>query len=154
LPSSNTGKLRIAMDHPPSIRPEAPGAACGVDEALVREIVVAFYAKVRADEALGPIFHAAVDDWPAHLDKLCAFWSSVTLMSGSYKGNPFKVHVDLPDIRDEHFRRWLGLFRETLNSIATPEQRDVFTVRAERIADSFRFGIARARGEVAEPLKR
>lgn len=134
------------------IRPEAPGVAAGVDESLVHSVVHQFYAKVRADEMLGPIFEAAIDDWPAHLEKLCAFWSSVTLMTGTYKGNPLQAHIRLPGLQDDHFRRWLSLFHDTLDDLCTPRQRDVFMVRAARIADSFRFGIAMSRGEMAQPL--
>lgn len=135
------------------MRPEAPGAVAGIDEALVRRIVHQFYAKVRADEALGPIFEAAIDDWPAHLDKLTAFWCSVTLMTGAYKGNPLQAHIRLPGLGDAHFRRWLALFRDTLDALCNPHQRDVFMIRAERIADSFRFGIAMSKGELVQPLR-
>jgi hemoglobin len=41
---------------------------------------------VRTDALLGPVFNRAIQDWDAHLDKLPAFWSSVTLMTGRYKG--------------------------------------------------------------------
>jgi hemoglobin len=141
------------MSHPSHVRGETPGAAAGISAALVRDIVDQFYAKVRADVTLGPIFEAAIDDWAAHLDKLAAFWCSVTLMTGTYKGNPLQAHIKLSGLDDEHFRLWLALFRETLISLCTPEQREVFLVRAERIADSFRFGMAMAKGEIALPLK-
>jgi hemoglobin len=39
-------------------------------------LVDTFYARVRADGALGPIFNDAIPDWPEHLDKLAAFWWS------------------------------------------------------------------------------
>ena len=42
-------------------------------------LVEAFYARVRADAELGPIFEDAIDDWPEHLEKLAAFWSSIML---------------------------------------------------------------------------
>lgn len=56
------------------------------DEGLSR-LVDAFYARVRSDEELGPIFNDAISDWPEHLEKLAAFWSSVMLTSGRYKGS-------------------------------------------------------------------
>ena len=41
----------------------------------------AFYGAARGDEVLGPLFER-VDDWEAHIVRICAFWSSVTLMTG------------------------------------------------------------------------
>ena len=49
----------------------------GIDDAALRCLVALFYDRVRADPALGPIFEDAIHDWPAHLETLTAFWSSV-----------------------------------------------------------------------------
>ncbi|MFO1150860.1 MAG: group III truncated hemoglobin [Alsobacter sp.] len=130
----------------------SPGAAAGIDDALIGTVVDAFYARVRIDAMLGPIFEAAVHDWPAHLERLKSFWSSVTLMSGAYKGQPLQAHFGLPPLSDAHFQRWLALFGETLAEHCTPRQAEVFSVRARRIADSFRLGLASLRGEIAQPL--
>ena len=62
------------------------GGQAGVDEAGLTALVDRFYAKVRSDVQLAPVFEGAVGDWPAHLEKLSAFWSSVMLTSGRYKG--------------------------------------------------------------------
>lgn len=53
-----------------------------IREEELTPLVEEFYARVRADPALGPIFNDAIDDWPEHLGKLTAFWSSVMLTSG------------------------------------------------------------------------
>ena len=37
-------------------------------------------------------------DWPHHLAKLQAFWSSVLLTSGRYKGQPMVAHVEYSDL--------------------------------------------------------
>ena len=47
------------------IRDEA--AAIGIDEAFISRLVDEFYARVRLNPHLGPVFEAAVDDWPGHL---------------------------------------------------------------------------------------
>lgn len=137
-----------------SPNPLSPGAPVGIDEAVVSNVVHTFYARVRSDPDLGPIFDEAVHDWPRHLERLTDFWSSVTLMTGAYKGQPMQAHFRLPHLPDALFVRWLDLFRGTLRDVCTPEQSEVFMVRAERIADNFRFGLATLRGEVAEPLAR
>ena len=130
---------------------KSPGLAAGVTENLIRELVQAFYAKVRRDEALGPIFNAKVDDWEHHLDKLCTFWSSVTLMTGSYKGSPMKVHARVPGISHALFDRWLSLFRDTALDLCPPEAAKLFIDRAERVAESLKLGIAIHRGESVVP---
>jgi hemoglobin len=129
-----------------------PGSACGVDTLLVRRIVDAFYARVRADALLGPIFENAVSDWPTHLTRLAEFWASITLMTGTYKGQPLQAHMHLPDLTDAHFLRWLAHFEQTLEDLCTPEQAELFMVRARRIADSFRSGLGQAHGRLVGPL--
>ena len=52
-----------------------------ITEDDIAKLVPAFYARVRADAVLGPIFNGAIEDWPHHLAKLQAFWSSVLLTS-------------------------------------------------------------------------
>src|SRR3546814_2312981 len=85
-----------------------------IDEQELERLVALFYARVRADEELGPIFNDAIDDWPEHLEKLVAFWSSVVLTSGRYKGNPMAAHLKHRDrITPALFDRWLGLWNMT-----------------------------------------
>lgn len=129
------------------IHPKAPGVSVGVTDAMIHDLVHGFYARVRADDLLGPIFNAAIDDWDHHLDKLCAFWSSVTLMTGRYKGSPMQVHAEIPGIASGHFDRWLALFRHTAQELCPPEAAALFIDRAERIAQSLELGIAVHRGQ-------
>lgn len=133
--------------------PEAPGVAAGITEPMIRELVHAFYARVRLDPLIGPIFNERVGDWPSHLDKLCDFWSSVTLMTGRYKGTPMKVHADLPGIAREHFERWLALFDATARDVCTEEAAGLFIDRSERIAQSLQLGIAIHRGELVPGMR-
>lgn len=133
------------------VRP-SPGEAVGIDTALIAAVVDRFYAMVREDEMIGPIFEEAVHDWPTHLQCLRMFWASVALMTGDYKGQPLQAHFRLPVLTDDHFQRWLSLFQETVEALCSPAQADVFMVRARRIADSFRFGLGARRGELAQPL--
>ena len=130
----------------------APGRAVGVTEPMIERLVHAFYAKVRRDPALGPIFDAAIGDgWDAHLAKLCDFWSSVTLMTGRFKGAPMAAHAALPDIGPAHFARWLELFGETAREVCPPDAAALFVARSQMIAQSLQLGIAVARGEPLRP---
>lgn len=133
------------MLHEP--HPKAPGLAAGVTEPMIHRLVETFYAEVRRDPSLGPIFEARVHNWPEHLDKLAAFWSSVVLMTGRYKGRPMPVHMAIPEISRAHFERWLALFRATAKTICPEPAAALFIDRAERIAESLHLGISIHRGQ-------
>ena len=128
----------------------APGASAGVTEAMIREVVHAFYGKVRPDPALGPIFDRIIPEeaWPRHLERMCDFWSSVLLMTGRFKGAPMPAHVAIPEIEPAHFVRWLRLFRETAAEVCPPDAAALFVAKAEVIAESLQLGIAVSRGEL------
>ena len=116
-------------------------ARLGVDEAAIRRLVHGFYAKVRQDALLGPIFDSRIADWDEHLERMCRFWSSVAMMSGTYHGNPMAKHVTLP-VDAVHFDRWLELFETTAAETCAPAAAAYFIERARRIARSFELGIA------------
>ncbi|WP_368744843.1 group III truncated hemoglobin [Desertibaculum subflavum] len=122
-------------------------ARTGIDEAMIHRLVHGFYAKVRADDVLGPVFDAAIADWAPHLAKMCDFWSSVALMSGRYHGQPMPAHLKLP-IEARHFDRWLALFEATAAELCPPAAAAHFVERARRIADSFELGRAFATGNI------
>jgi hemoglobin len=96
---------------------------------------------------LGPIFETRIRNWEPHLAQMCAFWSSVALMSGRYHGTPMVKHLPLP-VDAAHFDRWLALFEETVGEICPPEAEAHFVERARRIAASLEFGIASGQGVV------
>ena len=122
-------------------------AGTGITEAMIEQLVRGFYAKVRADAVLGPVFEAKIADWEPHLAQMFAFWSSVALMTGRYHGTPMIKHVRLP-IDAGHFDRWLTLFEETAREICPPEAEAHFVERAQRIATSLEFGVAGANGVI------
>jgi hemoglobin len=91
----------------------------GITEAMIERLVRAFYDKVRTDPMLAPVFNARIRDWEPHLQQMCAFWSSVALMSGRYHGTPMVKHLPLP-VDAAHFDRWLDLFEMTAREICPP----------------------------------
>ena len=106
----------------------------------MREVVFAFYHKLRVDEVLGPIFEEALgDDWGPHIENICLFWLSATRLGSGYKASNFiPAHVKHPSIRQEQIPRWLHLFRETAAERCTPEAAAALIDIAERTADSIR----------------
>jgi len=144
-PSSMSKVMEDPQHHGmPIIRvavPDEPGQRI-TNDAEIERLVRAFYMKVRADAMLGPIFNNAIgDEWEPHLHKMFDFWSSVMLTTGRYKGQPMRAHMRLKMVREEHFERWLMLFRETADEICTPEIADSFVEKAARIAESLQLGM-------------
>lgn len=113
-----------------------------VSEETIRQLVDAFYARVRREPELGPVFEAAIPgDWQPHLEKMYAFWSSVMLTSGHYKGNPVMKHFAVVGMRPELFVTWLKLFHETCAEMFDGTVSAVFRDKAERIAESLKLAL-------------
>lgn len=118
----------------------ADAVSLGVNDSMIDRLVRHFYANVRADPLLGPIFEMRIADWEAHLIRMSAFWSSVMLRTGGYHGQPMPMHARLP-VDARHFDRWLDLFRAAARAICGPAA-GLFIDRAERIAQSLELGVA------------
>src|SRR5690349_23201571 len=87
-----------------------------LDERLIDKLLRAFYARVRVDPLIGPIFNARIQDWEHHLVRIADFWSAVMLRTGRYQGQPMRLHLPLP-IDATHFDRWLELFEATAREL-------------------------------------
>lgn len=125
-----------------------------ITEDDIATLVPAFYARIRADAVLGPIFNGAIDDWPHHLDNLQAFWSSVMLTSGRYKGQPMVAHVrHEPHMTRENFARWLALWSETATELLAPDAAAAFREKADRIAESLQLGVQFFRNRTSATLR-
>jgi hemoglobin len=117
----------------------------GIDEAMIERLVRAFYAKLQGDPMLGPVFAERIADWEPHLQRMCAFWSSVALMTGRYHGRPMEKHLPL-SVDGRHFDRWLAVFGETAREVCPPAAAEHFIERAGNIAQSLELGIAGKHG--------
>lgn len=119
-------------------------------EAKIARLVATFYGRARADDLIGPIFNAQVEDWDHHIAKIADFWSAVMLKTGRYDGRPMPPHLRL-QLKGEHFDRWLALFETTAREIFEGDVAEAFILRARRIADSFEMGIAAVNGKITRP---
>ena len=114
-----------------------------IDEDGLRRLIALFYARVRQDPELGPVFNGAVEDWPAHLEQIGAFWSSVMLRSGRYDGNPMMAHMKHRErITPALFGRWLALWTQTTAEMMPAEAAAILQDRAQRIARSLQFALS------------
>ncbi|MEZ5826920.1 MAG: group III truncated hemoglobin [Hyphomicrobiales bacterium] len=122
--------------------PDAPSRIAQATEPAIHLLVDRFYAKVRQDAELGPIFeHAIADEWDAHLATMRDFWSSITLTSGRYHGNPVAAHRRLEHVTPKLFERWLALFAETCAELFDEALAASFMDKARRIATSLQLAL-------------
>lgn len=124
-------------------------ALCTEEE--ITELVHRFYAEVRRDEVLGPIFNEHVDDWDHHLGKLVDFWSAILLKTRRFSGSPMTKHVALPMLSEALFQRWLELFEQNAYRHANRAMADYACKMAARIAQSLWLGYQIQRSPDAVP---
>jgi hemoglobin len=105
-------------------------------EAEVAELVATFYAKVRGDAILGPVFEHHVVDWDRHMPKMVAFWSTALCGSKSYRGNPMLMHRALPGLTHSMFEHWLDLFHQAANALTNRAMAERAGELSQRIAQS------------------
>jgi len=91
-------------------------------------LVNRFYTKIRKDDLLGPIFNAHISEeqWTEHLIKLTDFWETNLFGVSKFKGSPSSKHIAVDanlgyDIEQNHFRKWLNLWFETVDEMFNGE---------------------------------
>lgn len=118
----------------------------------IKLLVDSFYTKVRADEMLKNIFNNVIQDrWPQHLEKMYRFWQTVLLDEHTYMGSPFVPHAKLP-VEQEHFDRWMHIFRDTVDTYFTGEKAERAKWQGARMAEMFQIKIQYYRNNNATPL--
>ena len=126
----------------------------GIDDAFISNLVERFYARIQADEMLGPIFAQRISDWPHHLAHMKKFWRSIMLKTGEFSGNPMTKHAAIVKIDKPEFSHWLKLFAETLDEIGSSKEASARIYgRAEMIAESLLLGIHIHRDGIKFPAK-
>ncbi|MBL4762305.1 MAG: group III truncated hemoglobin [Gammaproteobacteria bacterium] len=113
-------------------------------------IVRVFYAKIRVHPTLGPIFNGALgtntDIWDFHEDKINRFWRNVLFREGNYGVNLMATHMEVPNIKDEHFTQWLALFDTVLHDLLPEETALLFSAKAHKIGSGLRRSVGLANG--------
>jgi hemoglobin len=107
----------------------------------IKLLVDSFYAKVRADALLAPVFNERIGDrWPQHMEKMYKFWQTVLLKEHTYYGSPFTPHAML-QVDHAHFEKWLDLFFGTIDELFSGEKAEEAKFRAEKMAEMFEYKI-------------
>ncbi|MCK9515116.1 MAG: group III truncated hemoglobin [Ottowia sp.] len=84
-----------------------------VSRPQVRALIDAFYADVREDALLAPVFARFLRrDWPDHLALMTDFWCTALKLERSFRGDVYGRHVALTGVTRDHLLRWLCLWRK------------------------------------------
>lgn len=110
-------------------------------------LVDTFYQKVQQDDLIGPIFASRIapDAWPAHLNRMYTFWTTILLNQTGYSGQPFEKHRDMP-VNQAHFDRWVSLFTNIVDSLFEGPVAHEAKYRAELMGHLFLAKLLKLRG--------
>lgn len=114
-------------------------------EEEVTRLVHGFYAQVRQDAVLGPIFDTHIRHWDRHLATMVDFWSGALRGTARFRGAPMPKHAALPGLNAGLFQRWLALFRATTATLGNAAMAERANELALRIAESLWYGYQASR---------
>lgn len=106
----------------------------------IKLLVDTFYTRIQQHDLLGAVFATRITDgnWQPHLEKMYRFWSTLLLYTQEYSGSPFDKHIGLM-IGAEHFKQWLELFDNTIDSLFEGDVANMAKARAHNIALTFEY---------------
>jgi hemoglobin len=118
------------------------------NRADVSLLVRSFYAKIRVNELLGPIFNKAIpeNNWESHLEKLTDFWETNLFGIPKFKGNPMQAHRNVDrdnqkSIDMAHFGHWIQLWYETIDEHFTGSLADKAKRASRKMATGLFMGM-------------
>ena len=116
----------------------------GIDRARLRTLVHAFYADLRQDEDIGPLFERAIGgDWQTHLDRMVEFWATLVLGSRSFTGDVFGRHMGIDGLTPPMFERWQALWKKHTEALFDPARAAELQGIAAGIARNLVRGLGR-----------
>lgn len=120
-----------------------------VTDQSIALLVRAFYAKVRADARLAPVFEDALgSDWNTHIARMCDFWGAAMRVSRRYQGDILAAHRRLGRLHPALFAVWLALFDETVDEHFTAEAGAALHDRARKLARNLQLALFHRPGDV------
>lgn len=106
-------------------------------------LMESFYSKALADETIGHYFTKVIAmQMEKHIPVIVDFWETIVFNRPKYQGDTFGVHDRLHHLspfKDEHFLRWISLFKETANELFAGDKTELIKQRAESIATVMRI---------------
>lgn len=113
-----------------------------VTDESIGVLIRSFYAKVRHDSQLGPIFEGAIgSNWDNHISKMCDFWGAAMRISRRYSGDMLTAHRRVKRLQPALFGRWLELFQQTVAELFTAEAGAALCDRARKTAHNLQLAL-------------
>ena len=118
------------------------------NRADIATLISRFYDHVKIDPVVGHIFtDIAKVDWDKHLPVIHDFWENTLLYTGTYTGNPMKIHQQLHrlfPLTENHFAQWNKLFAATVDELFEGEKAVLAKQRAVSISTMMRLKLIHA----------
>lgn len=125
-----------------------------ITEETVGALVERFYAKIRGDAVLAPIFDKALAGrWDDHIATMREFWCSALRVKRDYHGDMLAAHQKLGKLPRSLFPRWLALFRETAAECFMEAPAKIICERALKTARNLASALAHGGATSAPPHK-
>src|SRR5688572_15191847 len=117
------------------------GSTADLRDEDLHNLLTAFYIAVETDPLLAPYFTQL--DMRAHMPRIVAFWSTLLFHTGTYSGNAFAPHAEMPDLTAERFAHWVATLERTVDDRFAGPYADRMKDLAHRVAYSMqvRLGI-------------
>jgi len=109
-----------------------------------------FYADVRQNHLLAPIFEAQIDNWLEHIENIADFWTRITGGPAVYAGSMPARHIPL-GLREQHFQAWLGLWDFNCRLWLAPDCAEELSALARQIGERLRSFCGLAQPDVLKP---
>lgn len=112
----------------------------------VAVLVNTFYKAIRKDNFLAPYFSGMINNWETHLAHLTDFWCGQLFFDSGYEGNPMDKHRNVDNffshnMNENHFKAWLELWFQVLDTNFTGENVDILKNKAQRMANAIHMDI-------------
>ena len=111
----------------------------------IEVIVLAFYQSAIQDPEIGYIFTDVANlNLEAHIPVICDFWETVLFGNMVYRGSVVHKHILLHNkskLLPEHFEKWLGIWRTTVDSLFKGEKAEEMKNRAYMMAEMMKHKI-------------
>ncbi len=128
------------------------------ERADIGRLVDAFYAAVRADDLLGPVFNVLIPagGWPAHLSRMTDFWECNLLFRPTFKGNPMQLHRQVDAqygyaTDGRHYERWVALWCRTVDGLFAGEKATLAKGRAAKMGAQLLNKVLEVKPPVGRP---